>query len=95
MLPRRRAILDKLDNANSQIVRIALRRSPQSDETIESYWYPSRNSLDLQKVEPALDVQAPSWICKISGGTPSRAGMMLVPSPPETIRCRSSSTTWP
>src|SRR3954471_21044204 len=30
-----------------------------------------------------------------SGGTPNRTGRMLVPSPPDTIRWRSSSTTWP
>ena len=34
-------------------------------------------------------------ICTISGGTPSRAGMMLVPRPPDTIMCRPLSTTCP
>ena len=38
---------------------------------------------------------APSSICTISGGTPSRIGTMLVPSPPDTIMWRSSSTIWP
>ena len=37
----------------------------------------------------------PSSISTISGGSPNRTGMMLVPRPPETIRCRPSSTTWP
>src|SRR5450755_3758263 len=34
-------------------------------------------------------------ICTISGGIPSRSGTMLVPSPPETIMCRSVSTMCP
>ena len=43
-----------------------------------------------QAVKPA-----PSSTSTISGGTPKRTGRMLVPSPPDTIRCRPSSTTCP
>src|SRR3954468_407159 len=38
---------------------------------------------------------APRSTTTTSGGTPNRTGRMLVPSPPDTIRWRSSSTTWP
>ena len=40
-------------------------------------------------------LQAPSTTCTTSGGTPSRAGIKLVPSPPDTTMCLPSSTTCP
>ena len=42
-----------------------------------------------------LGISRQAATCTISGGTPRRAGMMLVPRPPDTIRWRSFSTTWP
>ena len=39
--------------------------------------------------------QAPSVTRTISGGTPSRSGTLLQPSPPDTIMWRPCSTIWP
>jgi hypothetical protein len=46
-------------------------------------------------VFPASAPHAAMSMSTISGGTPSRTGTKLVPSPPETIMCRPSSMMCP
>jgi len=64
---------------------------PEIGESVE------QNSAALKAVEAKLRSadHTPISTCMISGGTPSRTGTKLVPSPPETIMCRPLSTTCP
>ena len=65
-------------------------RSAGQGTTVASseFWTRETNGAGLVPAPLSLSAtaQTPSWMCTISGGTPSRAGMMLVPSPPDTIR---------
>ena len=76
------------------------RLAVQSAAGVDRRRVPLKNYTGAEKTAPSGAVfvfrrQAPSVTRTISGGTPSRSGTLLQPSPPDTIMWRPCSTMWP